>query len=126
MFRCATIALAALAISTAAAAQVQRAFPQDALRASIVLDNPPEITLNARPARLGAGARVRGPDNLLKMPTTLAGMKFLVHYTVDPQGLVKDVWILTPDEAAKRPWPATTEEAQRWQFDPVAQVWTKP
>ena len=49
-----------------------------------------------------------------------------MNYTVDLYGLVKDIWILTPDEAAVQPWPATREDAQAWTFDPVAQVWTKP
>ena len=48
----------------------------------------------------------------------------VVHYTLESHGLVHDVWILTPDELARRPWPATVEEAQRWSFDPGTQVWT--
>jgi hypothetical protein len=36
------------------------------------------------------------------------------------------VWILTADEAARKPWPTTPAEAQAWSFDPVAQAWTKP
>ena len=48
------------------------------------------------------------------------------HYTIDTYGLVKDVWILTPAEAAKKPWPTKPEETVAWGFDPVAQVWVKP
>ena len=54
-----------------------------------------------------------------------AGQKLLVHYTREPSGLVHDVWVLTPDEAARKPWPATPEEAQRWEFNPAAQTWTR-
>ena len=32
---------------------------------------------------------------------------------------------LTADEAARKPWPATPEEAQRWEFNPAAQTWTR-
>ena len=59
------------------------------------------------------------------MSATLAGTSLLVHYTLDSFGLIKDVWILTPEESAKRPWPTTPDEAQNWEFDPVAQAWTK-
>ena len=54
------------------------------------------------------------------------GAKLLVHYTIDSYGLVKDVWILTPDEAARKPWPTTPLEAQTWNFDWQSQTWTKP
>jgi hypothetical protein len=126
MFRCVFAALFTLLLSTSAFAQAQRTFPADALRGSLVFGQLPEISLNGQPARLGAGARVRDPANLQPRPATLIGMKFLVHYTVDTQGLVKDVWILTSDEATRKPWPATVAEMQAWQFDPVAQTWTKP
>jgi hypothetical protein len=62
---------------------------------------------------------------MLAMTGPLLGQKLLVHYTLDTEGLLKDVWILTPQEAANRPWPTTPREAQSWGFDPVAQVWVK-
>jgi len=34
--------------------------------------------------------------------------------------------ILTPQEAAKRPWPATPQQAEAWTFDPIAQTWSRP
>ena len=62
---------------------------------------------------------------MLYLSASLAGQRLLVHYTREPSGLVHDVWILTPDEAARKPWPTTPEDAQRWQFNPAAQTWTK-
>jgi hypothetical protein len=126
MFRCVLAALAACLLSTAALAQVQRNFPADALRGSIVIGQAPEILLNAKPARLGAGVRIRDQANMQPRPAELIGQKFVAHYTVDTQGLVKEIWILTPAEIERKPWPATAQEAQTWQFDPVAQTWTKP
>ena len=41
-------------------------------------------------------------------------------------GLVLDVWVLTPAEAARKPWPVTPEQAQAWRFNPDAQTWTRP
>lgn len=126
MFRCALAALTAAAIAAPAAAQVQRVFPQNALRGAIVVGVPPEITLNGRDARLAPGARIRNQNNMLEMSAALSGQKLLVNYTLEINGLVKDVWILRPEEAAVRPWPTKLEETQTWSFDPVAQTWTKP
>jgi hypothetical protein len=125
MYRCALAAAAAICVVAPAAAQ-QRAFPQNALRGALVLTTPSDATLNGKPARLAPGLRIRGQDNMLVMSGGVLGAKLLVHYTTDTQGLVKDVWILTPDEAARKPWPATPQEAQAWSFDPVGQTWTKP
>ena len=58
------------------------------------------------------------------MSGALVGQKAIVHYVIDPLGLVQDVWILTDVERAKQPWPTTAKDAQAWAFDPVAQVWT--
>ena len=41
-----------------------------------------------------------------------------VHGRLEP-----DEW---PEEAAVQPWPRTREEAAKWRFDPVGQVWSKP
>ncbi len=108
-----------------ATAQVQRNFPADALRGALVVVAAPEITLNDAPARLAPGARIRGQNNMIAMSASIAGQKLLVHYTYDMQGQVKDVWILTPEEAARRPWPTTPQEAQGWVFDPAAQTWAR-
>jgi hypothetical protein len=126
MLRRALALAAALLLALPAAAQVQRNFPRNALRGAIVFGAAPEITLNGNPARLAPGARIRDANNMTIVPGAVLGGRFLVHYTMEMYGLVKDVWILTPDEAANRPWPTTPDEAQAWGFDPIAQVWVKP
>ena len=122
----ALVAMAAAFIAVPAAAQVQRNFPENALRGSIVIGDAPEILLNGKPARLAPGARIRSQANMLQMTGQLTGARLLVHYTLDSFDLVKDVWILTPEEAAKKPWPTTPQQAQEWRFDPVAQTWSQP
>ncbi|MEO6407563.1 MAG: hypothetical protein ABIO45_02260 [Burkholderiaceae bacterium] len=120
-------ALASLAVACASAnAQVQRNFPATALRGALTIRIPPEIVLNGAPARLAPGARIRGQDNMMVMSGALAGAPLLVHYTLDTSGQVRDVWILRSEEAAKRPWPTTPEQASEWIFDPAAQTWTRP
>jgi hypothetical protein len=126
MYRCAIAALSAVCLVAPAAAQVQRNFPQNALRGALLITSASDATLNGQAARLAPGVRIRGQNNMLELSGALIGQKMLVHYTLDIEGLIKDVWILTSDEAAKRPWPTTPAEAQAWSFDPVAQVWVKP
>ena len=129
MYRC---ALAAIGIATTlfvgtASAQALRVFPPGTLRGTLVFGEYPSALLNGRPAQLAPGSRVRDVRNMQVMPPTIAGTKLLVHYTVDPgANLIKDVWLLTADEAAIKPWPTTLDEARTWTYDSNARTWTKP
>jgi hypothetical protein len=125
MVRCLVPALALCALALPAAAQMQRNFPQDALRGDITIGLPPAITVNGRSAQLAPGARIRDANNMLALSASIAGARFTAHYTIDTGGQVKDVWILRPDELANNPWPTTTQQAQTWAFDPAAQTWTR-
>ena len=126
MLRLAIAFSAAVCLAAPASAQVQRNFPQNALRGAIVIGAAPEITLNGNAGRLAPGARIRDMNNMTLVPGAVVGGRFLVNYTIDLSGQVKDVWILRPEEAAVRPWPRTPDEAAAWSFDPAAQVWSKP
>jgi hypothetical protein len=126
MLRFVTALAVAACLVAPAAAQVQRAFPQNALRGALVIGVAPDIQLNGQPARLAPGSRLRDANNMIVVPSGFTGGRYLVNYTVDTSGLVKDVWILRPEEAAVSPWPTTPAEAQAWTFDPVGQVWIKP
>ncbi len=126
MYRCLFVALAAVAWVAPAAAQMQRNFPSNALRGAIVVGSLSDIKLNGRSAEFAPGVRIRDQSNMIQMTGALGGQKLLVNYTIDISGLVKDVWILRPEEAAVRPWPTTPEQAQSWSFDFGAQTWTRP
>lgn len=124
MIRCVSAALAAVVIAAPAAAQLQRNFPQTALRGELVVVQPPDVTLNGRPARLAPGARIRDANNMLLMSAAVVGQPLRVHYVFDDFGLLKDAWVLRDDEAAK-PWPRTPAEAERWSYDPLTQGWQR-
>ncbi len=117
--------VAGLFVAGVASAQVARNFPQTALRGEIAFGQPPEIELNGAPARLAPGARIRNTSNMIEMSGAIMGQRAVVNYTVEAGGLVMDVWILRPDEARRRPWPTTVEEARAWTFDPAAQTWSR-
>lgn len=126
MLRCALGALLALVLAAPPAfAQFTRQFPATALRGELLFGQPPQAELNGAPVRLAPGARIRGDNNLLQMSGALIGQAHVVHYTVDPYGLIMDVWILSQAERAKRLWPSNAREAASWSFDPVAQTWTR-
>lgn len=127
MHRCVTSGLAALIAAAPLALSAQqflpRNFPPEALRGDLVVQQPPVATINGVPARLAPGARIRGADNMLVLSGRVLGMPLLVHYTVDGYGLIKDVWVLRPEEAVK-PWPRSTDEAARMVFDALGQTWS--
>jgi hypothetical protein len=106
--RCATaLALGLLALSFVPAAQAQtqsRNFPAAALRGTLVVVQPPIVSLNGKPARLSPGARIRSQTNMLQMSGALVGQELTINYLLEPGGMVHEAWILTPAEAAeKRP-----------------------
>ena len=125
MYRCFLAMVATATISAPALAQVQRNFPQNALRGTVIFGQPPVIALNGNVTQLSPGARVRDFNNMVVMTGQLIDLKAVVNYTLDASGLVRDVWILRPEETKMRPWPVTTEQAQAWTFDPAAQAWYK-
>lgn len=105
---------------------VLRSFPAHALRGTLQVTQPPEVLLNGQASRLSPGARIRGANNLLLVSGALVGQPLLVHYTTDALGQVHLVWVLSADEAARKPWPSTPDQAQRWRFNPSEQRWTQP
>ena len=126
MLRCALPVVCAFFVSLPVAAQNLRNFNDKALRGEVTFQQPPNVLLNNSPMRLAPGARIRGEDNLLKMSGTLAGQRRVVNYTLDLDGQLLDVWVLTAQERARTPWPTTPAQAQAWAFDVNSQRWTKP
>ena len=126
MLRCAALTLSLAFVTGTVLAQVPRLFPSTALRGELSVVQPPDVLLNGRPARLSPGARIHNEENRFDVTGKLAGRKMTVHYTTAGGGQLLDVWILTASERARRPWPTSESEARTWQFDPVAQVWSRP
>lgn len=125
MTRCAFVLLLAWASVWPAQAQ-QRLFDRNALRGELVIKAPPEVLLNGKAARLSPGVRIRNAQNMVQLSGSLLEQKLLVHYRLDGFGELSEVWILSPAEAAKQPWPRSVAEADKWVFDPTLQRWSKP
>ncbi len=88
--------------SVADAQGVVRTFPPKALRGQLEVIAPPTILINGQAQRLSPGARIKSTKNLIVMSASLVGKQLLVNYVTDPQGLIHEVWILTPAEAQQK------------------------
>jgi len=89
----------ALLFAGAAAAQL-RTIPADAERAQIRHVEENIVQLNGQRAQLAPGAQIRDGSNRVIVPTALPS-DALVKYRLDASGQVREVWILTPEEAAR-------------------------
>jgi hypothetical protein len=76
-----------------------RSIPEDAKRAQLRHVQDMLIELDRAPQRLAPGAQIRDASNRVIVPAAVPeGAQ--VKYRLDADGLVRQVWILTPEEAA--------------------------
>ena len=92
--------LACLAWIFPATAQM-RTIPDAAKRGEMHHVQDMVVAIDGATQRLSPGAQVRDASNRIIVPSSIPGGS-LVKYLVDGQGLVFRVWILTPEEAARR------------------------
>jgi hypothetical protein len=76
-----------------------RNFPVGTLRGKFRVIDGNDVMLDGRADRLAPGARIRSGQNMLVMSGAITGQNLLVNYTRDAAGMLREVWILTPDEA---------------------------
>ena len=92
---------AALILCLAALAHAQlRALPADARLGKIRHVQEMIVQIDGKLARLARGAQVRDAHNRILMPMAIPAGS-LVKYTVNAQGEVSAVWILSAREAGK-------------------------
>ena len=96
-------ALLLLLFATVAAAQL-RTIPKEAKHGEIRHLQAMVIELDGKPVQLSAGAQIRDADNRLVLPASLTE-KVDVGYTLDGEGFVHRVWILSARERAMLPKP---------------------
>ena len=90
----------ALGASPAAVAQVGRSIPVEARRAQIEHVQDTMIRMSGKVMRLSSGAQIRDTSNRIIQPAAVPP-RVLVKYTLDAQGYVHRIWILTQQEAAQ-------------------------
>jgi hypothetical protein len=77
-----------------------RTLPADARRGQIRHLQEMYVRIDGHTARLAAGAKVRDPHNRILLPAAIPPGS-LVRYTVNAQGEVSAVWILSEREAGR-------------------------
>ena len=78
--------LAALLITLPLSALSQsgtRDFPAKALRGTLVVVQPPNVTMDDRATRLSPGARIYNTNNSLVLSASLLNKELVVNYTLD-------------------------------------------
>ncbi|MQA39851.1 hypothetical protein [Rugamonas aquatica] len=80
----------------------ERPFPAHALRGKMTPGYFPEVSIDGKPRQLSPAARIFNQDNMIEMPAALRGSDIVVNYTVDMNGNIDRIWILTPEEAAQK------------------------
>ena len=95
------LALITAALFAAAAFGQVRTIPKDAKRAKMSHVQERIVALDGKREMLAPGAQIRDAMNRIVVPSALPANS-LVKYRRDPSGAVREVWILTPQEAAQR------------------------
>ena len=114
-----TVFIAACALLAGAGAlfssevRAERAFPLKTERGQMAFIELPDVLINGKPERLAHSVRVRDERNAIVMPGTVNGRSAVVNYLRDARGQVREVWILSPQEAAipLKPVPTTLRPA---------------
>jgi hypothetical protein len=94
------LAIAVLAGYAATSAAQLRSIPQDAQRGTLTHVQEMIVELGGSRQRLAPGAQIRDASNRVLLPAAVPAGS-LVRYRLDTQGMVRQVWILTPEEAAQ-------------------------
>ena len=100
-----------------------RSFPPGTLRGEMTFVNTAQVVLDGKATRLSPGTRIRTAQNMMAMSAALTGQTYAVNYTRDGMGDLREVWILTQQEAkaerdgADRPlfnfWPFASNSVPR-------------
>ena len=91
--------LGMLMLASTAVAQL-RTIPASAERGEMRHISGMLVELNGQRVQLSAGAKIYNASNRTIVPSALPGTA-LVKFTLDPQGKVHRIWILSPVEAAQ-------------------------
>jgi hypothetical protein len=89
--------LPACLLMAASAAFGQGRIPQDAARGTMSPATGMSVLLDGNTVTLAAGAIIRNQNNLIIVPSALPSSSE-VRYSLDAQGRISRVWVLTDEE----------------------------
>ena len=95
------LAAAVLLCASATVLAQLRTVPAHAKRGELRHLQDMIVQIDQQQARLSPGAQIRDIHNRLMLPAAIPPGS-IVKYRTDAQGMVSEVWILTPQEAASK------------------------
>jgi hypothetical protein len=94
------LSVAAICLLSGSVHAQLRSIPDQARRGEIRHLQDADVSIDGVRQRLAPGAQIRDESNRVVVPAAVpAGAQ--VKYVLNDEGLVRQVWILTPAEAAK-------------------------
>lgn len=90
--------MAILLLGMCAPALALRTFPPEAQRGEIVAHDYPAVKIDGKAYRLAPGAKIYDWQNMIMVPTALPARSLQVLYTVDFNGHLSAIWLLTDEE----------------------------
>jgi hypothetical protein len=101
--------LAAMCVAAMLATPAQaglRKFPTGTKRGEITFTAPPQVQLNGQIERISPGTRIYNSNNRLVFASALRDQTFVVNYVRGAHRTLREIWLLTPDEAQEKLPPA--------------------
>ena len=93
--------LPALLVAPVVAQTRNPPVPEDSRRGVIRHVEEMAVTVDGKPMQLAAGAQIRNPQNLIIVPMGIPREGAWADYTLNGDGQIFRVWLLTPDEFAR-------------------------
>jgi hypothetical protein len=90
-----------LMLATLSALAAPRNFPANVQRGVMSASVYPQIMINGQAQLLAPGAKIFDDKNLIIMATSLLNNAYTVNYTIDAQGKIDRIWVLTNEELAQ-------------------------
>jgi len=90
------------AVAPALSQTIQRPIPDETKRAAIAYSSGMMVTIDGQQTLLSAAAQIRDQSNLVIVPSALPPGGAVADYLLDFNGQVSRVWLLTPQEAARK------------------------
>ena len=104
--------IAILFLAGATQALAERNFPEQAKRGDLQAYQYPSMKIGGKVYKLSPGSRIFNQQNLLITPGSLQLQSAPVLYLLDMNGDLSRIWLLTGEEAARRPLPTLPKVPQ--------------
>jgi hypothetical protein len=98
----ALLGVAMLAAAPAISQTIQRPIPDETKRATIAYVSGMMVAINGRQILLSPAVQIRDQSNRIIVPSALPPGESVADYLLDFNGQVSRVWLLTPQEAARK------------------------